>query len=154
MLNIKKRCLSTELLRSLDVEMTVEKLRIQKLNFVPRLLANQATANLYNVIESLKVPNSMPTIINEIIKLIGNPKHWRGEVFTLKEKASVMADAIKMHANSESRINNTVKMAQKIMAIRERWLIAPLLEYLLHSKKVIQKKFGIRYIIKTLYKFK
>ena len=60
MLNIKQRCYTSELFRSLNIELTTEKIAISKLKFLERIGTNEVTHFLYNELNRLKVKDSYP----------------------------------------------------------------------------------------------
>ena len=60
MLNIKQRCYTSELFRSLNIELTTEKFAISKLKFLERIGTNEVTHFLYNELNRLKVKDSYP----------------------------------------------------------------------------------------------
>ena len=139
MLNLKQRCHSTELYRSLNIELTTERIDICKLKFFERIMLNEVTSSLYKELSALKVNNSFPDEIEKLVEPIGQQLHYRGGSFTLHEKAKVMISAIKAVGEREYNTNRTVLVAQKIYAIENKAFIPTLLEYLLHSKHTNKK---------------
>jgi len=90
MMGLTRCCLNTDLMRSLDIELTDEKYKIYKLDFFIRLNSNKFTSDLYNELKSLKVVNSYPAQIEELLKSLGELTFHNGRPFTETEKAKAL----------------------------------------------------------------
>ena len=93
-INVSPKCVSTELTRALSIETTEEKIKIAKLSFYKRLMANRFTAELYSELEANRVQESFPEEFNELTKSLQKCKHVKGEPFSKVEKAEVAIDSI------------------------------------------------------------
>jgi hypothetical protein len=103
MMGITNFCLNTDLMRALGIELTEEKYKIYKLDFVVRIRTNKFTNDLYDELESMNVKVGYPTEINEIIAPIGNVLHRNGVPFTTDEKAAILSTSLKSFGTEESK---------------------------------------------------
>ncbi len=103
MMGITNYCLNTDLMRALGIELTEEKYKIYKLDFVVRIRTNKFTNDLYDELESMNVKDGYPTEINDIIAPMGNVLHRNGVPFTTYEKAAVLSISLKSSGKEESK---------------------------------------------------
>jgi len=134
MMGLTKCCLNTDLMRALNIELTEEKLKINKLNFLTRIMSNTFTKDLYGELKALKITNSYPLQIEDLLKPLGEIKFHDGRVFTEEEKAKLLSSTLKTFGDSEAQKSIQVKNINKIFKYTNKEAIPHLLYFYLNSK--------------------
>ena len=133
-MGLTKCCLNTDLMRALNIELTEEKLKINKLNFLTRIMSNTFTKDLYGELKALKITNSYPLQIEDLLKPLGEIKFHDGRVFTEEEKAKLLSSTLKTFGDSEAQKSIQVKNINKIFKYTNKEAIPHLLYFYLNSK--------------------
>ena len=99
LLKVSKHCYTTELKLSLSIEHTFVRLRAQKLNFFDRLQENQFTKTLNEELDRMKIKNSFPDEIKELLKLVEDADPY-SDSLSHKTKIKLLIEAWTIHEKS------------------------------------------------------
>lgn len=112
LLLINKRCFTTEIMRSLDIELTEEWIEISKLKFYQRIQTNDFTKKLYDELEKLEVVDSFPEIINTLLDKV-REKKLNNQSFNIDERIEIIIKSFKIFAKYECDNNKTISSLKK-----------------------------------------
>ena len=127
LLDVKGNCFTTEIMRSLNINITEERVRVIKLTFYNRLKTNQFTSDLFDE------QNSYVEEVNEII--INVPDHHdNGTLISVNERVKMMTETINEAGGEIEKENKTVGMLKKIYNIKNKEKIPHLVNYLMMNQ--------------------
>lgn len=133
LLNVNKRCYTSEIKRSCNIELTHEKIKIIKLAFYKRIQQNEFTKRLYDELNRLNVKSSYPEEISKLLEPI-KARHLNGSEFSTNEKTDVLYEALKDVGKFISTNNKTVQALIKIYKTPKAERIPSLIEFLTYNK--------------------
>ena len=132
-LGLSRACYTTEIMRSLDIELTEEKIKIIKLKFYQRLLLNKFTKDLLNELGWEKVKDCYHDEIRELLKPAADCNSQKNEL-SLNDLIKVTLETIKHYALYASQ-DPTVKTLKKIFKIKRKESVPAMIEFLMNNNR-------------------
>jgi len=86
---------SKDLFRSLGIELTEERYKIAKLNFMLRIKRNPIAEKRDEELNELNVRNNLHYQINKLLEPLNASKYYNGTSFTVEEKTKVLRSSLK-----------------------------------------------------------
>lgn len=131
---MSKHCYTTELKLSLGIENTFVRLRAQKLNFFDRLQENQFTKTLNEELDRMKIKNSFPDEIKELLKLVEDADPY-SDSLSHKTKIKLLIEAWTIHEKALINSNKTVQLLKKVYRLNKSENINKQIEFLINKNK-------------------